>query len=136
MPDYQAWAGALDDRQPIYLQITDRFRESIAAGELPAGQRFPPIREVALGMRVNPNTVNRAFQEMEREGLIRSQRGVGYFVSEDVDRVEDVKHTMAREVIDRFIKDMQSIGIGPEEIIALLRAEIGRRGAGEEAQRG
>jgi DNA-binding transcriptional regulator YhcF (GntR family) len=127
VPDFKAWASDLDDRQPIYLQIVDRFRENMATGEMQPGNRVPSIRDVASGMRVNPNTVNRAYQEMERQGLIYSQRGMGYYVSEDVEKMQGFKSNMAREVIDRFLKDMQSMGFTPEEIIKTLREELSKQ---------
>ncbi len=136
MPDWKAWADNLDDRQPIYLQIIDRFKASVIKGEMPPGHRAPSIRDVASAMRVNPNTVHRAYQEMEREGIIYSQRGMGYFVSEDGTKMEDFKRNMAKAAVGRFLEDMRAIGFQDDEVVAIIEAELEKRRSGKEAQNG
>ena len=67
---------------PIYLQIVEYLRSAIAAGVYRPGEALPSLRALALDLKVNPNTVQRAYDEMDRQGLIKSQRGVGMFVAE------------------------------------------------------
>ncbi len=131
MPDWKVWAEAMDDRQPIYLQIIDRFKGSVIKGEMPPGHRVPSIRDVAVAMRVNPNTVHRAYQEMEREGLIFSQRGMGYFVTEDVAKMNEIKAAMAKGAIERFMQDMRAMGFTDRQILDVLSNEIKKAEAGE-----
>ena len=73
----------LEDNMPIYVQIMNRVREAIAAGELRPGDRVPSVREMAQQFEVNPNTMQRALNELEREGLLESERTAGRFVTED-----------------------------------------------------
>lgn len=67
---------------PIYVQLKEQIRKSVASGQLASGEQLPSVRELALKLTINPNTVSKTYQELEREGVIRSARGLGTFVSE------------------------------------------------------
>ena len=71
-----------DSHVPVYLQIVDQIRSAIAAGIYRPGEGLPSLRTLATELKVNPNTVQRAYDEMDRQGLIRSRRGLGMFVAE------------------------------------------------------
>jgi len=112
-----------DDEKPIYLQLIERVRLAIISGELPAGSRIPPVRELALQAHINPNTVQRALAELEESGLIYTERTNGKFVTEDPERIRREKENAARASLKRFREDLRRLAMTEEEIKALLKEE-------------
>ena len=106
---------------PIYSQLVDKIKLSIVSGQLPPGEKLSTVRDLASEAKVNPNTMQRAFQELEREGLVFSQRGNGRFVTEDMEVIMEAKRAMAREYIRSFIETMEKLVYKGEEIISLIR---------------
>ena len=106
----------------IYLQIADQIRERILRGEWKAGERIPSIRELAVELGVNPNTVTRSYQKLLERELISNQRGRGYFVSENaVERaLGEMRKEFMRDELPRIIEAMRLLGIGVEEIAGPL----------------
>ena len=109
-----------DGNAPIYTQLVDQMKLGIVSGEWIPGQRIPAVRELAVDAGVNPNTMQRALQELERQGLMFSQRTSGRFVTEDTEMIEDAKRTLANRHITAFIRQMQALGYTRQEIVALL----------------
>ena len=105
-------------QKPIYLQIADRLMERVLAGELKGDDRMPSVRDVAVAMGVNPNTVMRTFEYLQGEEIIYNRRGVGYFVSPDA--TQKILAEQRREFLEEelpFIKQkMKMLGIGIEEL--------------------
>ncbi|WP_291634291.1 GntR family transcriptional regulator [Clostridium sp.] len=116
-------AAAFNDRAPIYLQIIDFIKMDIVTGKLKAKDKLPSVREMATTMKVNPNTLQRSYQELERLGIVYTQRGTGTFVGEVENMVDDLKKEMAKEVIDSFILRMKSLGFTTNEIIKSVSEE-------------
>ena len=108
---------------PIYTQLISQIKFAIVSGELPPGGRMSTVPDLAAGAGVNPNTMQRAFQELEREGLVFSQRSSGRFVTEDVSIIEKAKMALAQEHISKFISSMERLGYDRAEIIALLEGK-------------
>ena len=108
---------------PIYTQLISQIKFAIVSGELPPGERMNTVRDLASEAGVNPNTMQRAFQELEREGLVFSQRSSGRFVTEDVSIIEKAKMALAQEHISKFISSMERLGYDRAEIIALLEGK-------------
>jgi len=106
--------------QPIYTQLIEHLTMAIIAGEYPAGGRLPAVRDMALDAGVNPNTVQRALTELEREGLVYSQRTAGRFVTEELDLVEQAKMRIANEKTAEFLSAMKKLGCSRAQVIALL----------------
>ena len=109
--------------QPIYSQLVEKIKLGIVSGLLPPGARLNSVRDMAMEAGVNPNTMQRALQELEREGLVFSQRTAGRFVTEDTGVIDGVKKTLAKGQIERFLKSMGELGYDREGIIALLKEE-------------
>ena len=109
---------------PIYTQLVRQIREGIVSGALPAGERLPAVRELAAEAGVNPNTMQRALSELERDGLVYAQRTAGRFVTEEQSRIDALKDTLARERIRVFLSSMESLGFEREELLRLLRQEL------------
>ena len=102
----------------IYLQIADQIRERILRGEWKAGQRIPSIRELAVELGVNPNTVTRSYQKLLERELITNQRGRGYFVGEDAAgrALKEMKDEFMREEVPGILRTMKLLDIGLDEI--------------------
>ena len=109
--------------QPIYSQLIRRIKQGIVSGDLTPGERLPSVRDLAAEAGVNPNTMQRALQELEREGMVFSQRTAGRFVTEDVTLIEGAKRSFAAEHIRAFRDGMEKLGYSREEILSLLQEE-------------
>lgn len=115
----------IDGSAPIYSQLVEQMKLGIVSGEWIPGQRIPAVRELAVAAGVNPNTMQRALQELERQGLMFSQRTSGRFVTEDTEMIEDAKRTLAKRHIMAFIQQMQALGYTRQEIVELLEEAEG-----------
>ena len=108
---------------PIYSQLVERIKLGIVSGELPPGSRLSSVRDLAMEAGVNTNTMQRALQELEREGLVYSQRTSGRFVTEEISMIEECKKALARTQLESFLKAMKELGFDRDKIIALLKEE-------------
>lgn len=108
------------DNLPIYIQIMNLIKKRIIIGELKEGEKLPSVRELSTELKVNPNTIQRSYQELEREDLVFTQRGMGTFVVEDKETIKNLKKNVATDIVKSFINEMKSIGYSPAEIIALI----------------
>ena len=111
-----------DSSMPIYTQLVYKIELAIVSGEFVRGQRLSAVRDMAAEAGVNPNTMQRAFQELERQGLVYTQRSSGRYVTEDMTVIENTKQALARENIKSFMDSMRRIGYSREEIIRLLES--------------
>ena len=109
---------------PIYAQLIEQIKMAIVSGEFPAGQRLPSVRELAAETGVNPNTMQRALAELERDGLVYSQRTAGRFVTEDDTAIQAAKRALARRHLESFLSAMAGLGYEKEELTDLLRQEL------------
>lgn len=105
-----------EDNMPIYLQIIQKIKADIVSGKIKGGDKMPSVRELSENFKVNPNTVQRVFQELEREGITYSQRGVGTFVAEGYEIMEKLKTTQAQKHTKRFLEEMKELGLTNKEI--------------------
>ena len=110
----------LSSDRPIFLQIVERIEMDIISGVYQPGQRLPAVRELASCAAVNPNTMQRALSELERTGLVYSQRTSGRFITEDCHMIEQLK-TSAEEKIHEFFEAMKHLGISKEETLQLIQ---------------
>ncbi|MGO2742324.1 MAG: GntR family transcriptional regulator [Pseudolactococcus laudensis] len=114
--------------QPIYLQIMSLIQNKIVSGELKKGDKIPAVRSLALDLSTNPNTVQRALSELEREEIVFSKRGLGRFVTEDDDKIKALKDSEITHLIDNFMTDMQALGLSQEKILTRLQAYMTKLG--------
>jgi len=120
----ETWSLSFDDRMPIYRQIILQFNRAFVRGDIQPGDRIPSIRELSSMLRVNTNTVQRVYQEMERDGSISSKRGTGYYFTEDSEMTEKMRKELTRESLDRFVDEMCALGLKKKDIINELEAYI------------
>ena len=126
---FQQWRLAFDDKMPIYRQIILQFSRAFVRSEIAPGERILSIREMSALLQVNTNTMQRAYQEMERDGLISSKRGTGYFFTEDEKMIEKTRETLAFGSQSRFVEEMRALGCQDGEILEKLKIYM-KKGAG------
>ena len=114
----------LDSSRPIYLQIIERVQMDIITGRYQPGDKLPSVRDLAQEAAVNPNTMQKALSELERSGLIYSQRTSVRFITEDKELIHQMKKELAAAEVSAFVAHMKQLGITPEEIRQLLAETI------------
>ena len=110
----------LSSDRPIFLQIVEIIQLDIISGKYSPGDKLPSVRDLAFEASVNPNTMQRALSELERSGLVYSQRTSGRFITEEVAMIEELKSRLAKEKIEEFLENMQQLGYQKEETVALM----------------
>ena len=100
-----------DNERPIYIQLVEIIRIDIVSGKFKKGQKLPSVRELALIMKVNPNTMQKALLELENEKLIYTERTNGKYVTENEELIEKAKKELAREKVNNYLNSMKNIGI-------------------------
>lgn len=113
-----------DNNLPIYIQIMNYIKGEIVTGKLKPGDKILSVRELASELQINPNTVQRTFQELEREEIVETRRGMGRYVTNNEGTILTIKKEMAKDVLDRFIRGMQDLGFQDEDILAAVAENI------------
>jgi GntR family transcriptional regulator len=112
-------------RTPIYRQLIDQVRSAVARGRVEPGERLPSVRQLSRDLVVNPNTIARAYTELEREGTIITQQGRGVFVAEPrTDLTKRARQKQLEERLDQLITDAVHLGFSAEEFLALLNKRM------------
>ena len=110
------------DHLPIYAQLMDTLKRRIITGRYLPGEKLPSVRELAAEAGINPNTVQRAFSELEREGLIYTQRATGKYFTENADEIKSARQALAKTQVAEFLSNMQSLGYSVGDVIVLLQS--------------
>ena len=110
----------LDNDRPIYLQLMERIQRDIIAGVYQPGDKLPSVRDLALEAAVNPNKMQKALSELERSGLVYSQRTSGRFITEDTEMLTQMKKELATEHIQEFFQKMEQLGFSRAELLTLV----------------
>ncbi len=119
---------------PVYLQIMEQIRHAIETGAIQAGEQLPTMRKLAVELVINPNTVIRAYRELEREGIVEVRHGAGAFVSQAVASRAKISHK-AQSVMQSAIERLAAAGLTEDEIRRLMENELAQLRAGEGARR-
>ena len=120
-------AWKFHNEAPIYLQIVENIKMQIAQGALKPGDQVPSVRELAVTAGVNPNTMQKALSELEREGILYSQRTAGRFVADSVTSVEHVREMLSRKHIRTYVDNMHGLGYSDVEMTLALENYIKER---------
>lgn len=110
----------LDSRAPVYIQVIEYFKVQIASGELEKGAEIPSRRELANTLKINPNTVQRAYKEMEEAGLIFTEGNMPSKVTKDDEVIKSIRNSLLQNSITDFITSVQNLNVPLEEIIPLI----------------
>ena len=113
-------AEQFDTSRPIYAQLVERLKARILAGIYPPGGHLDSVRDLAAAAGVNPNTMQRALAQLETEGLVRTERTAGRYVTEDTNLIEQLRTDAAQKLAEDFIEKMRGIGYSPARAAALL----------------
>lgn len=119
----------LDDGRPIFQQVAHELTRRIARGDLPLGEKLPTVREMALEFRVNPNTIQRACQELERQGVISSRRGHGIFVTESPVVLRELRQAMVAEAVAVCQRELRALGLDCKRMQAAFSAALDEEAA-------
>ena len=114
-------AWDLDADRPIYAQLVERIQMQIVSGQYPAGRKLPSVRELAAVAAVNPNTMQKALSELERSGLILTQRTSGRTVTDDMELIQKMRDEIVRGQVQEFINKMKDMGFDKKEILQILK---------------
>lgn len=120
-------AWEFENNRPIYTQLLDKIQMMIISGKYKSGDRFTAVRELSVEAGVNPNTMQRALQELERIGLVSSNRTSGRLVTEDTDLIERIKEQKASEYTQVYLNNMRALGIGTEKILQMVTNEAKKK---------
>lgn len=110
-----------DNQRPIYLQLLEEFKLKISTGQWQAGEKIDSVRSLASFYEVNPNTVQKALSELEREGLTETRRTAGRFVTDNASLISDLEDDSFKKIADEFIDGANNLNLGKEEAIEDLR---------------
>lgn len=113
-------AWNLDSNRPIYVQLAEQVQRDIISGLYQPGTKLPSVRELASQAKVNPNTMQKALTELERNGLVYSQRTSGRFITEDKEMIENLKEQLASSQIQEFLEKMSCMGFQPQDTLHLI----------------
>lgn len=116
----------LDNDRPIYLQLMERIQQDIVSGVYKAGDKLPSVRELAIDAAVNPNTMQKALSELERDGLVHSRRTSGRFITEDESMLKNLRDELASRHIQDFMEKMKQLGFQEKETLEKLQDTIKR----------
>ncbi|BCS80216.1 GntR family transcriptional regulator [Anaerocellum diazotrophicum] len=109
---------------PIYLQVIEYLKKEIVSGKIKPGEKLPSVREMSKIFNINPNTAQRVFQELEREGLTKTERGIGNFVTTDIKLIQQLKEKMAEKIVENFIVTMKEIGYDEDKILTFISKKL------------
>ena len=114
-------AWNFNDNAPIYLQIVSTLKGNIASGAYPSGSRLPSVRDLAMEAGVNPNTMQRALAELERSGLVNSQRTAGRFITQDAEALTRLRRSMSEQIISELFARLRALGMSDAQILEAVR---------------
>lgn len=110
-----------DNQRPIYLQLLEEFKVKISTGQWAPGEKIDSVRSLASFYEVNPNTIQKALAELEREGLTETRRTAGRFVTENTNLISDLEDNSFKKIADEFIEGARGLNLGKEEAIDDLK---------------
>lgn len=111
----------LSNDRPIYLQLVEQIKYKIIAGEFKPGDKLPSIREFASQVSVNPNTMQKALSELERENLIYTNRTSGKFISEDDEMIKKIRKEIVQDEVEKFLDNMTKLGFTRKETVEIFK---------------
>lgn len=121
---------AFHNLTPIYIQLAERINRQIVRQDLKPGDKLPSVREMAIQVGINPNTVQRTYRELELMGIVETRRGQGTFVTENKQVLEKLREMMKESRIESFVREMSEMGYSAEEMMEGLNRYLRRKKGG------
>ena len=115
-----------NNNSPIYTQLTQSLKEYIISGKLKPNEKLPSVRDLALTIKINPNTVQKSLEKLEQENLIYTERTNGKYVTDNIKLINKKKEELATSKINSFLNDMNNLGFTKEETIKDLQNKKGK----------
>ena len=109
-----------DSGVPVYRQIINQIENAVVSGRMAVDDRLPTIRSLAVSLKINPNTIAKAYNELEIRGIVQTQVGSGTYIADKKPDLADPRQKKLREVVDRFLQEAAELGAGREELIKLM----------------
>ena len=113
-----------DNERPIYIQLVEQFKIYIISGKINPGDRIPSVRDMAISLKINPNTLQRALIELEEMGLIYTERTNGKFITDNIEFINEKRKEYARDKVMKFFDDMEELGFDKSKAILYMK-EVG-----------
>ncbi|MGN1387337.1 MAG: GntR family transcriptional regulator [Bacillus sp. (in: firmicutes)] len=114
----------LNNRDPVYLQVVNYFKQQLATGQLTGGQEVPSRRELAMMLNINPNTVQKAYKEMEDQKLIMTERNFPSRVTTEEAVLQNVRKELIYDATVQYIRAMKQIAVPVEEVLDVVKEEF------------
>ncbi|GHV43348.1 putative HTH-type transcriptional regulator YhcF [Spirochaetia bacterium] len=105
---------------PVYRQIINQIENAVVSGRMAVGDRLPTIRSLAVSLKINPNTIAKAYNELEIRGIVQTQVGSGTYIADKKPDVARARQKRLREAAERFLQEAGELGAGKDEVIKLL----------------
>lgn len=116
-----------DPNRSIYIQVMEDIKKKIVSGEYQSGDKIQPVRELANIYQINPNTMQKALSELERENILFSKSTSGRFISKDEEIIHNLKKEFVNEKLDTFINELHGLGYNNNDIIELLKNKLNNK---------
>lgn len=116
-----------DNERPIYIQLIEKMREDIVSLNYPIGSKIPSVREYAISLKINPNTVQKALVELEKELLIVTDSTNGRYVTKDIKIIEKTRESLAKCKVNEYVSNMKRLGVSLEDTIEYLKKYGGQK---------
>jgi DNA-binding transcriptional regulator YhcF (GntR family) len=113
-----------DENRPIYMQIMDLIKKQMISKEFMPGEKLPSVRDMSKQLEVNPNTVQRAYLEMEREMLVYTKRGQGTFIVDEPEVVSKLRQEMVLDRVATFVREMEEFGFSHDELLKIIEKHL------------
>lgn len=110
-----------NNRDPVYVQVIQHFKEQMAKGYYEPGQEIPSRRELANTLKINPNTAQRAYKEMEEQGLIFTEGNLPSRITKDEQLLKSVREELIGEAVDQFVHSVQTINVALPDVLNLVK---------------
>ncbi|MBR6152928.1 MAG: GntR family transcriptional regulator [Treponema sp.] len=115
------FAYQFSNDKPIYIQLIEIFKCRIAAGELKSGDRLDSVRDLAVQAQVNPNTMQKALSELEKDGLVRTERNSARYITDDEEIINKARIMLSKNEVEAFVKKMVSLGFNKKDVLKLIQ---------------
>ena len=126
----------VNNREPVYLQVVRHFKQQIAKRLLEAGQEIPSRRELAVQFNINPNTVQKAYKEMEEQGLITTERNFPSKITTDIKVLNGVRNELIMEAVNEFVDSIKVINVPVEELLTMVKQNYEQKQKIQEEKKG
>lgn len=117
-----------NEKQPIYIQIMDYIKKNIASGRMKSGEKILSIRDMSEKLKVNSNTIQRVYQELEREGVTETKRGMGVFITSSHTKIKQLQQGLSEEYLRGFTESMLEIGYEKKLLVSVLETYLEKEG--------